>query len=165
MHLDFTDGSKVVEQKEADTFFMGFNTYLFLRESCYQCKYVGTERIADITLADYWGIDLNSISEEQRKNGVSLIIANSEKGKRLISELEKDMNIMPADKSRAISANQALSKPSSINVNRNVFFRKLDNTDFDSLIHKFNKIRYAKIKVRKLMGDNVYEKVKRVFGR
>lgn len=165
MRLDFEDGTKIIEQKDADTFFMGFNTYLFLRKSCYQCKYVGTERIADVTLADFWGVDLNSISDEQRKNGVSLILANSEKGKHIISELEYDMEIMPADMNRAISANQALSKPSSNNVNRDEFFKKLNSTNFDSLVHRFNRRRYVKLKMRKLIGNNIYERIKKGLGR
>ena len=165
MRLDFSDGTTVIEEKDSDTFFIGFNKYLFLRKSCYSCKYVGTERIADITLADFWGIDLDLISEEQRKNGVSLIIVNSSKGENIVSFLGKDMIILPADSSRAISANQALSKPSTSNLSREAFFRSLNDEDFDKLVHKYNRIIYLKLKLRKLLGNRVYDLIKHIAGR
>ena len=157
--------SSIIENKESDTFFMGFNTYLFLRTSCYSCKYVGTERIADITLADFWGVDLSKLSDEQRKNGVSLIIANSDKGKGIIPQLKKDMVIMLADKERAIPANQALTKPGTINGKRADFFNKIHQSDFDVLIHKYNKKSYFKLRVRSILGDRLYEFLKKVSGR
>lgn len=165
MRLDFADGSKIIEEVGSDTFFIGFNTFLFLRESCYTCKYTGTERIADITLADFWGIDLNSLPDEQRKNGVSLIIANSEKGKALVKELNKDMIIHPADPERAVPANQALSKPGTANENRTEFFKMLDSYDFDTLVQKFNRTLYLKLKIRKILGNRLCNLIKSIVGR
>ena len=165
MRLDFVDGSKVVEEKSSDTFFIGFNTYLFLRESCYSCKYVGTKRIADITLADYWGVDLSLISEQQRRDGVSLIITNTEKGKNLIHNITNEMFIYPADSERAIHANQALEKPSTKNINRNKFFTELSCADFDVLVHRYNKSIFFKLRARKLLGDSLYDCLKKIIGR
>ncbi len=165
MKLDFEDGTKKIEEKETDTFFVGFNSYLFLRESCYDCKYFGTERIADITLADFWGIDLSTISEKQRKNGVSLIVANSQKGKMIIDELSQDMEIYPADRERAIAANQAFRKPSTKNENREDFFSRIDTTDFDELVHNYNKKIYLKMRARKILGNKVYDILKKIVRR
>jgi len=162
MRLDFEDGTKKIEEKDADTFFVGFNKYLFLRESCYDCKYCGTERIADVTLADFWGIDLSTISESQRKNGVSLIVVNSGKGEKLVEQLEKDMEIFPADSVRAIAANQAFRKPSTKNAKREEFLAKIDSFDFDKLVHKYNRDIYFKLRVRKILGNRVYDFLKKI---
>lgn len=165
MRLDFEDGTKKIEEKDVDTFFVGFNKYLFLRESCYDCKYCGTERIADVTLADFWGIDLSTISESQRKNGVSLIVANSVKGETIAEKLERDMEIFPADSVRAIAANQAFRKPSTKNDKREEFLSKIDSFDFDKLVHKYNRDIYFKLRVRKILGNRVYDFLKRICGR
>lgn len=165
MRLDFEDGTKKIEEKESDTFFVGFNGYLFLRESCYDCKYCGTDRIADITLADFWGVDLKKIPEKQRKNGVSLIVANSSKGLDVIEKLSRDMNIYPADSDRAVAANQAFRKPSTKNNKREDFFSKINFVDFDRLVHKYNRIIYLKLKMRRLLGDKCYDTLKRISGR
>ena len=44
-----------LKDKYTDTYFVGFNSNIFLRESCYRCKYCGQERISDFTAADFWG--------------------------------------------------------------------------------------------------------------
>ncbi len=165
MRLEFGDGTKIIEEKSTDTFFVGFNTYLFLRESCYECKYCGTNRVADITLADFWGVDLSKISETQRKNGVSLIVSNSDRGRAIVGELSKDMEIKPAEKDRAIAANQAFREPSSKNDKREEFFIKIDSCDFDELVHKYNRKIYIKLKIRKMLGNKVYDFLKKVTGR
>ncbi len=165
MRLDFEDGTSFVENKEDDTFFRGFNDYLFLRESCYNCKYVGTNRIADITLADYWGIDLTLIPEEQQRNGVSLIVVNSEKGREILDKLTNYMVIMPANPGKAILTNQAFVKPSTPNSKRDDFFLKLGKNDFDYLIKKYYWGFYLKNNVRKILGDRIYNALKMIIGR
>ena len=165
MRLDFDDGTRVIEEKDADTFFLGFNRYLFLRKSCYNCKYCGTERISDITLADFWGVDLTKLSESQQKKGVSLIAANSDKGRQIVKKLFRDMVIEEADRDRAIAANQAFRKPGAENDKRRAFFSKIDSVDFDKLVYKYNWTAYLKMKARGLLGDKIYEDLKKLSGR
>lgn len=169
MRIDFTDGTYSIEDKDRDTFFVGFNNYLFLRNSCYNCYFTGTKRVADITLADYWGVDLENIPDKQRRYGVSLILTNSKKGKKLINDLKKDMEIYPADRQRAIGANQALERPSSVNKNRNRFFAKFESQDFDTLVKKYEWYRYFQYYRKKIIvgiiGEKNYNKLKVKLGR
>lgn len=55
MKLIFEDGTEKISSPTTDTFFIGFNNNTFLRESCYNCKYCGQNRVSDFTIADYWG--------------------------------------------------------------------------------------------------------------
>ena len=32
-------------------------TTLYMRDSCYQCRFKGIGRMTDITLADFWGVE------------------------------------------------------------------------------------------------------------
>ena len=66
MKLEFDDGSLYVSEKGYDTFFVGFNRNDFLRESCYSCKYCGTERVADLTMGDFWGCNFEKVPAEQK---------------------------------------------------------------------------------------------------
>ena len=50
---------------------------LSLRDSCYDCKFKKYNRISDITLADFWGID-NIMPEMNDNKGTSLVVINSE---------------------------------------------------------------------------------------
>lgn len=60
--------------------FLGCKTY---RESCYYCKFANKNRVGDITLADYWGIQ-KFHPEFFDENGVSLVLVNTEKGKNTL---------------------------------------------------------------------------------
>ena len=37
-------------------YLMGFQKHIFLRESCYDCKYANIDRVGDITLGDFWNV-------------------------------------------------------------------------------------------------------------
>lgn len=50
---------------------------------CNNCKYVGLNRVSDITLADAWGIEYEEpkfLDTLDKKKGVSLVLINSNKG-------------------------------------------------------------------------------------
>ena len=65
----------------------GFTSGAAKRYICYDCPFAKGHRRSDITIGDYWG---NSLFPNQKKQGVSVVIAHSDKGKRLLeaSELE-----------------------------------------------------------------------------
>lgn len=57
----------------------------FLRESCYNCQYKGSNNTADIILGDYWGIfDYHKQLFDEK--GVSALIINSSNGLKFITE-------------------------------------------------------------------------------
>lgn len=59
-----------------------FYEHVILRPSCYKCPYKSTIHPADITIADFWGID-KAIPDFNDNRGVSLVLINNEKGKQL----------------------------------------------------------------------------------
>lgn len=65
-------------------FFYGAN----LRRSCYQCQFAKPERIADLTLGDYWG----SWRKYGKRfhEGISVVGINSSKGRNLIKAVQED---------------------------------------------------------------------------
>lgn len=56
--------------------FLAGDTY---REACYQCKYCTPERVGDITIGDYWGIEKEHPKFFSTK-GVSCVLVNTDKG-------------------------------------------------------------------------------------
>ena len=64
-----------------------FYSHLELRETCYQCPYASMNRISDITMGDFWGIEKVDAAFHSH-NGVSLVIVNTEKGKKLFENVK-----------------------------------------------------------------------------
>lgn len=151
MKLVFDDNSSVVEDKNSDTFFKGFNESLFLRESCYRCSYCGTERIADFTIADFWGIKKGKVDKQQEKDGVSLMLVNSLKAREILLDLKNLLYIEPIEEEEAIPYNHALVEPNTRPSERDYFFSKIYNKGFDPLIKHIYWWFYFKQRVKKIL--------------
>lgn len=73
-----------------NVFFRGFLKDIYLRRSCYNCKFKTVKRLSDITLADAWGIQY-FLPEMHDDKGTSLVLIHSGIGKTV---LEDNLNIM-----------------------------------------------------------------------
>lgn len=70
-------------------YMVAFDKGAIFRNSCYDCHFNGLSRVGDITIADFWGIGALGIPfKHDVSKGVSLILANSETGKRIVTELQ-----------------------------------------------------------------------------
>lgn len=119
-----------------DLFMRGFLKDLFLRPSCHKCISNGLKRNSDITLADYWGIS-NHYPEMDDDKGTSLILINSEKGKRYFDSISDKMKFIQTDIDYALESNPRIIKSVSPHKSRSEFFNNLDKYDFSKLIHKY----------------------------
>ena len=61
----------------------GFAAELTNRFSCYHCQFAFAHRQSDITIGDLWG---EVGFEEERENGISLVIVHNERGEELLKE-------------------------------------------------------------------------------
>lgn len=73
------NGKEYVGQSYEDPYYSSFLKGRTLRESCYNCHFKGSTRIADITLGDFWGLE-KTHPHFPIFNGVNLVLINGEKG-------------------------------------------------------------------------------------
>lgn len=84
----FSDGQIIrLQAATQDLYFKAFGQNLTLRPSCYECSFKKVQRLADITLADFWGIN-DYFPELNDSNGTSLVMIHSKKGETIWRELE-----------------------------------------------------------------------------
>lgn len=81
--IDF-NGKKVKLKREEDIFYAIYASWLLDRKSCSNCNFSQINRVADITLADFWGLS----NPDYYKKGVSLIIANNAKANDFILQAQ-----------------------------------------------------------------------------
>lgn len=72
-----------------------FYQNLMFRHSCSNCHYCNTKRPSDLTLADFWGWDKTNPDANKDDKGLSLVLVNTEKGRRLWEAVQQDMNTFP----------------------------------------------------------------------
>ena len=87
------DNKKKVIEKDRwfNPFWYIWLKHLMSRPSCYECLFTTTERTADISLGDLWGVHIYCPELYGKNCGSSLAIANTEKGKSVLKKAEGSM--------------------------------------------------------------------------
>lgn len=132
------NGKEYYETSSQSNFTKGYlRTHVYARPSCYDCKFKGYPRMADITLADFWGVE--KVDKSLDKNlGTSLVMVNSEKGKAFFERVKARINYHPVPFSSIESGNRVLkfSMPKPV-VDRKQFFEDLDKMSFLQMAKKY----------------------------
>jgi coenzyme F420-reducing hydrogenase beta subunit len=86
--FDFADGSHRMDGSGESLYMKLFVGGYITRPSCANCPAKGYARVSDLTLGDFWGIwDIRPELDDDR--GVSLVMAQTEKGLTALKRLEK----------------------------------------------------------------------------
>jgi len=130
--------------------------YYTLRPACYSCKFKVKERVSDIMVGDFWGIDKchnDKLTFERRKYGISLVSVNTQKGKDMFSKIRNRIDFFKTTREKAFQQPDLLGKKQDIPHKRYEIYDNLDkmeykkikdtlifptnNYDDDKYIHKF----------------------------
>lgn len=137
------------ENQHKDIFMQAFLKNVSLRDSCYNCSFKKKNRVSDITLADFWGIQ-NILPEMDDDKGTSLVIVNSEKGNEIFENIKEKVIFQEVDFETAIKYNKSMTESVKENGKREKFFEKLDKVEFNKLVKKYtNTQSFAKKILRK----------------
>ncbi len=94
VHVKFQNGKRYCSGYEYDPYYALFYlTSQTKNEACLECKFT-TKRSADITIADFWGFRKLGIPNDEK--GMSLVVAHTTLGKRILSELDR-VNLIPLE--------------------------------------------------------------------
>ena len=103
-----------------NAYMQGFLSNLYLRPSCYDCRFRDGRSGSNTTLGDFWGIDKIKPELDDDK-GLSLVIANNKQANDLLRAL--DCNLTKMQLSDAIKYNPSITTSVSIPKYRQLFFR------------------------------------------
>jgi acetyltransferase-like isoleucine patch superfamily enzyme/coenzyme F420-reducing hydrogenase beta subunit len=110
--IDFKNGKSYINGGSYDGFMTGFlQTGFVVRPSCFECKFTGYSRNADITLGDFWGIERVIPGISDRAKGYSLVLVNSEKGAALLDSLKERLYLQSCSLEEAERGNFQLIQP------------------------------------------------------
>lgn len=149
----FENGAVYDEPIAADPYMQSFLKDLCLRPSCYSCAFKSKQRCADLTLADFWGVQ-NYHPNLDDNRGTSLVVLHSEKGEALLSAIKEKLQVEPAELEKAVAHNPAMVKSVPIKPERSKFMTDVFCEDF-AAIHK----KYFKEK----LSIRIKRKLKRVL--
>ena len=106
--------------------FLAGNTY---RRCCYDCKYANLNRVGDITIADFWGIEETN-SKIDIKKGVSAVIVNSRKGQKIFEDIQQDIIAEETSIESVTKRNLNLKRPTLFPAIRKTVYNSIDNKQY-----------------------------------
>ena len=133
MRVALSTGASVQEPLNRNAYLNVFLNNICLRPSCHECAFKGTERAADITLADFWGVEKLSPEQDDDK-GISLVFANSPKGKELFDQIRERLSVWETDAAAAAAENPAMVRSVKPNELRTVFMKAIEKKSFQGAL-------------------------------
>ncbi len=105
---------------------------LLLRPACHTCPYTSIDRVGDVTLGIVKGA---ALTQEERRQGVSLLLINSPKGAQAFDKLPLHRRSFRLQD--AVEADAALRMPPPIPPERARFFEALSQEPFRQVCNRF----------------------------
>lgn len=81
---------KIVSKNYANMYY----SHILMRSSCYQCKFTNQDRVGDITIGDFWGIEKSAKKFADNK-GISFFAINSERGANVWEDIKGKFDYIP----------------------------------------------------------------------
>lgn len=135
-----------------DMFYRLYTSALCFRDSCYNCDLKLNNSYADIRIGDFWGERFHS-----RKDGVSLVIVNSKKGKNIFKALSTSTNIESASFDEVIEAQKYIYNKKS----KKIYYMRKMLTEEKTLDIIYRKL--VQVPVYKIVTIRIYQILPRCF--
>lgn len=113
-----------------DPYYYHFLKGTTYRECCYRCNYCTKERVGDITIGDYWGIEKEH-PEFYSSKGVSCLLVNTEKGMHLWNIVKEEFYSLESSFEQVSRANHNLSHPTQRINQRDSIYQHIDDMEVD----------------------------------
>ena len=132
--ITYADGKREFYTKLSQNHKDLFYGHYIIRPSCSVCPYAADPAAADITIADFWGVQY-VMPQIDDNRGISLVLCNSQKGNALVQSAQ-NVTLWDVDRDIALSHNH--TKPCKPNPRRKEFW-----ADYEAHGYHFVCAKYA----------------------
>ena len=132
----FSNGKKFVEQLKYSDFHRIWMSRIISRPSCTSCRYAFADRVADISLADYWHVNRKSPLFNDNR-GTSVAFGNSMRGRSVLALLKESYYLESVDRQVMCKSKNAMHGPIAANPLRDVALNDLKRLDFENFVQKY----------------------------
>ena len=145
--VKFQNGREYFKTNADDKYYQLFQSDFILRNSCYTCEFASINRVADITIGDFWDFN-NFLGDFDDRKGVSLVILNNKKAKEVFNNVSKSFYIKQATFKESFQPN--LKEPTKKNEKYEEFWRDYYKKGYLYAIKKYPQLP-LKIKIKKII--------------
>lgn len=137
--FDFKNGKTLYSRaQDNDLYSSAYHHNIVSRPSCYDCQFKGFPRIADITIADFWGCEkFAKYKNLDDDAGTSAVMCNSQKGLLYFKKL-KNITSVESRIEDILPGNPALlHQQKEPQCDRNAFFEDLNKENIENVVPKY----------------------------
>ena len=143
--VKFANG-RICGDKKVQAYSKFFYSGVSLRPSCYNCRYRSIDRVSDITIADFWGID--KIIGDTDNLGYSLIAVNTEKGKQIVELLSNSGKLIEVEKEKVVDR---IGEPIlKCKIDTDEFWKLYQNEGYSGLVNRYTDVSFMGAVVHKI---------------
>ena len=135
-HITFNGYKKKTASKDehiTNSYYYAFYSKLITRKCCYRCIYRNRERVSEITIGDFWGIQKKYYSEMKINAGVSSVLINTNKGAELMNAVKAHLLLVESKVEDIEFATKKFHAPGY----RDAFFRVLKTKGWAAAERKY----------------------------
>lgn len=130
----FENGKEEKDSKRLNVYKTIFYDHIALRRSCHHCEYTNVNRVGDITIGDFWGVE-KTMPDFVDEKGISLIIVNTEKGKDIFESVRLRAEVRETIKENCLQPQ--LKYPTQKSKYRESFLQNNKRNGFNYAINKY----------------------------
>lgn len=135
VYVHFANGKTYLKDRYEDLWVRGYiGANLYMRPCCHRCIYKNLPRVADLSLADFWGV--RGYSSKEMYKGISAILVNSEKGARLLRAASPKLVLEKRALEEFLPGNPGLLRAALPGAGRHNFFAYLGTMPFSKAAQK-----------------------------
>ncbi len=159
---------KVKKQERMATFSPYYRHFLKgmnYRHSCYACPFAQKERVSDLTLGDFWGIE-RVLPEFENPDGVSAVLVNTEKGQLLWEKLQETVVSKEVPVEQIVANNGQLKAPTKRSPYRDSIYQILNRQGYDAVAATCRSRKEELIDgIKDLVPNRTRQKIKKIIKR
>jgi len=136
--VTFQNGKQDFTDRNTSAWTEGYiGSNLYMRPSCEHCRFKKIPRLSDISFGDFWGLDGGP---ENMRKGMSVVMVNTEKGRRFYEQALPLLHSEPQTLEKAISGNACILECPAYNQKKRAeFFQNVDREDFSKLVFRLDR--------------------------
>lgn len=127
-----TDKVEIKRNKNVSAFMNLYYSNNITCDACFDCKFTSQDRVSDLTISDFWGIEKDN-PEFEDELGVSMVLVNSQKGKELFEKLQGKSVEANIENSKQPQLKHPVEKPKSYDA----FWTTYKENGIDCMLKKY----------------------------
>lgn len=159
VHLSFSDGTEECFDSTQDSYLNLFLNGFTYRKVCYSCPFARLPRVADLTLADFFGFGSYQRRSFDTTGGISQVLVNTEKGRVLFDRIRSGKAVWePVRLWDCLIFNHNLWKPTEERPERDELYRVYKREGFGAVRERYYRApqnsgnRRLRAAVKKMLG-------------